>query len=135
MKNFAITSGNFTAQGNFSGYTALGQRLHIYKAQMDSAGWKELKDVKFPFYAVGHTTKINILDRNDNNKPVLNADGTPKQEERLTATSIFATKEGLITARVDEQTLNFSITKGVAEEAKKAGLTDAELKMLLQEAV
>jgi len=35
MKNFVINNGAFTANGNFSGYTALGVRVHLHKRQME----------------------------------------------------------------------------------------------------
>ncbi len=133
MKNYVIQSGNFTSNGNFSGYTATGVRVHIHKNQMDSKGWKKTEDVKYPFFAVGEVKKIGQLD--ENSQPRKNADGTPVLIDRLTATSVFATKEQLIGALVDERTIDIAVTANVVAEAKKAGLTEADMKQLLAEAV
>ncbi len=128
MKNYVITSGKFTANGNFTGYTALGVRLHIHKAQMSALKWAKDEDVKFPFYAVGETKKIGQMD--ENNKPKVNPDGSAVLVDRLTATSAFATKEQLINARVDEKTIDIEIGSAVTVKAKALGLTEKALEAL-----
>jgi hypothetical protein len=45
MKNYVINNGAFTANGNFSGYTALGVRVHLHKRQMNALGWNTTEDV------------------------------------------------------------------------------------------
>jgi hypothetical protein len=129
MKNYAITSGKFTGAGNFTGYTALGERVHVHKAQMASLKWAKDEEVKFPFYAIGEVKKIGQL--NEDNSPKTNEDGSPVLVDRLTATSVFSAKQGLIEARVDAMTLDIDITKSVKEAATKAGLTEKELSALV----
>lgn len=131
MKNYAITSGKFTGNGNFTGYNSVGERVHIHKAQMNSAGWKEDKDLagKFPFYAIGTVKQIGQLD--ENQQPKKNADGSPVLVDRLTATSIYTSKQALIDAQVDNLTLDLEVAKGVKEAGAKAGLTEKDLQSLV----
>lgn len=128
MKNYVIQSGAFTTNGNLTGYTALGERIHFHKRQMEAMGIKEAKDLKFPFYAIATNKTINPFD--ENGKPATNADGSLKTAERLTALSAFATKEALIGAHVDSATLDVEIKKNIISVAKEAGLTDAAVDAL-----
>lgn len=129
MKNYAIHSGNFStgdsSKGNFSGYTALGERLFIHKSQMVSLGWKTNEDVKFPFYAIGGIKQISKTD--ENGKPVLS--------DRLQAFSVFPTKEALTNAHVDTATLDIEIKQAVTAQAKSAGLTESAIQSLLSVAI
>lgn len=132
MKKYAITSGKFTGKGNFTGYDALGNRIHVHQAQMNSLGWAKDADVKFPFFAVGAEKEIGQLDEN----------GAPKMEngvavlvKRLTATSVFASKADLTSALVDVATLDIEITKAVKATATAAGLTESEVSALVTAAV
>lgn len=130
MKNFAIHSGNFSANGNFSGYTALGERLFIHKTQMNGLGWTANEQVKFPFYAIGAEKMIGQLDANG--QPAVNADGTAVQVARLQALSIFPTKEAMISAHVDTATLDIEIKSAVKQSATAAGLSEQAIDSLLQ---
>lgn len=129
MKNYAITSGSFTSNGNYTGYNALGERLFIHKRQMESLGWSKNEQVKFPFYVIGGTKMIGQLD--ENGTPKTNADGSPVLVERLQAFSVFADKAALTQAHVDNATLDIEIKGAVAAEAKKAGLTEKAVETLL----
>lgn len=133
MKNFAIHSGNFSAKGNFTGYTALGEKLFIHKSQMNGLGWSKQDDVKFPFYAIGTVRQIGQLD--ENAQPKMNADGTAVLVDRLQALSVFATKEALTSAHVDTATLDIEIKQAVTSQAKSAGLTDSAINSLLSVAI
>jgi hypothetical protein len=130
MKNFSIHSGNFSANGNFSGYTALGERLFIHKTQMNGLGWSSNADVKFPFYAIGAIKLIGQLDANG--QPAVNADGSPLQVERLQALSIFPTKEALTQAHVDTATLDIEIKSAIKQSASSAGLSEYAINSLLE---
>ena len=70
MKNYVINNGSFTKAGNFSGYTALGQRVHIYQRQMEALGWSANDDVQFPFYCIGDIREIQPVDEKGNPTPV-----------------------------------------------------------------
>ncbi len=129
MKNFAIHSGNFSANGNFSGYTALGERLFIHKTQMAGLNWTKNEDIKFPFYAIGAEKMIGQLDANG--KPAMNADGSPVQVARLQALSIFGTKDALTQAHVDTATLDIEIKSAIKQSATSAGLSEQAVSSLL----
>lgn len=129
MKNYSITSGKFTSAGNFTGYNSIGERLHIHKAQMAALKWTKDEEVKFPFYAVAQVKTIGQLDENGNVK--LDEAGVPVTAERLTAMSVYPTREQLIGAQVDNLTLNIDVAKSVKEAASKAGLTEKELSSLV----
>ena len=129
MKNFAIHSGNFSANGNFSGYTALGERLFIHKTQMTGLGLEAGKLPSFPFYAIGDTKMIGQLDANG--QAAVNADGSPVQVPRLQALSIFANKEALTSAHVDTATLDIEIKSAISGAATSAGLTQSAIDSLL----
>lgn len=133
MKNYAIQSGSFTDNGNFSGYTALGERLHIHKRQMASLNWAKIEDVKFPFFAIGDVKQIGQLD--ENGAPKTNADGTPLLVDRLTAMSVFTTKQALIDAHVDVATLGVEIAASIKTKATSAGLTEDAVSVLLAASV
>ena len=134
MKNFAIHSGNFSSgKGNFSGYTALGERIFIHKTQMSGLNWTKAEDIKFPFYAIGAVKQIGQLD--ENGKPAVNADGTPVLNDRLQALSVFATKDALTSAHVDTATLDIEIKQAVSAQAKSAGLTESAIESLLSIAI
>ena len=128
MKNYAITSGKFTTKGNFTGYNAIGERVHVHAAQMVALGWKSDADFK-PFYAIGTVKQIGQLD--ENNKPKTNADGTPVLVDRLTALSVFGSKEQLVAAKVDNLTLDIEVAASVKASAEKAGLTPEQISELV----
>lgn len=126
-KNYVINNGSWTENGNFSGYTALGERVHIFKRQMESLGWNKetTKDVAFPLFAIGTIKTINQL---DDNGAVM---GTA---ERLTALSVFKTKEDIKQAHVDSKFLDIEIQKEINAQASSAGLSEAAINSLLQAA-
>lgn len=126
MKNLAIRSGAFTEAGNFTGYTTLGERVHIYGRQLGAIGFKSNADVKFPFFVISEEKEYSVMD----------ADGNPtdKTFKRNTALSAFATKESMIEAHSEAAMLDVEVSKAVKQQATAAGLTEAEIKALLEEA-
>lgn len=122
MKNYVINNGAFTAAGNFSGYTALGERVHFFKRQMESLGWTSNEDVTFPFYAIATIKTINRVDAN--NEP------TGETDERLTALSAFKTKAEILQAHADASLLDVEIAQAVRTQASNAGLSDAQIDAL-----
>lgn len=126
MKNLAIRSGAFTEAGNFTGYTILGERVHIYGRQLEAIGFKSNADVKFPFFVISEEKEYSVMD----------ADGNPtdKTFKRNTALSAFATKESMIEAHSEAAMLDVEVSKAVKQQATAAGLTEAEIKVLLAEA-
>lgn len=127
MKNYVINNGAFTGQGNFSGYTAMGERVHIYARQMASLGWEANEDVKFPFYCIGAEKEIEPL----------GTDGKPTGEKanRLTALSVFKNKADITLARSESIMLDVEINKSIAEQAEKVGISQEVLDTLLAAAI
>ena len=128
-KNYVINNGNFTANGNFSGYTALGDRVHFHKRQMDSLNWSKLEDIKFPFYTIAKMTQIGQLDTAG--KPVMDAlTGLPTTSDRLTALSAFKTRDEIKQAHADASLLDIEIAQEIKSQATTAGLTEEMFKAL-----
>jgi len=123
MKNYVINNGSFTKAGNFSGYTALGQRVHIYQRQMEALGWATNDDVQFPFYCIGDLKEIQPVDEQ----------GVPTGEitERLTALSVFKTREEIKSAHADAAFLDIEIKQSISEQATKVGLSQSAIESLL----
>lgn len=128
MKNYVINNGTFTASGNFSGYTALGERVHIFKRQMEALKWSTNEEVKFPFYAIGTVKEIGQLD--PNGKPLVNPDGTPVTASRLTALSAFKTREEIKQAHADSALLDIEIAQEIRSQASSAGLSETAISAL-----
>lgn len=124
-KNYVINNGSFTANGNFSGYTALGERVHIFKRQMESLGWTSNEQVNFPFFAIGTMKQINQLDASG---------AVVGTSDRLTALSAFKTKEDIKQAHVDSKLLDIEIQQEINAQASSAGLSEAAVNSLLQAA-
>jgi len=122
MKNYVINNGSFTAAGNFSGYTALGERVHIFGRQMESLGWTSLDEVSFPFYAIGDVKQIDNVDENG---------AVISSTDRLTALSVFKSKADIVSAHAESAFLDVEIKKSIAEEAAKVGLSEAAIESLL----
>ena len=128
-KNYVINNGNFTANGNFSGYTALGDRVHFHKRQMDSLGWSKNEDIKFPFYSIAKMTQIGQLDTSG--KPLMDAlSGLPVTADRLTALSAFKSRDEIKQAHADASLLDIEIAQEIKSQATTAGLSDEMIKAL-----
>ena len=121
-KNYVINNGAFTGAGNFSGYTALGERIHIFGRQMEALGWKTNADVKFPLYVIGQMKTINNLNE---------AGETVGTSERLTALSAFKTREEIKQAHADSALLDIEIQQEIKAQASSAGLTSDAVDRLL----
>ena len=123
MKNYVINNGSFTKAGNFSGYTALGQRVHIYQRQMEALGWSGNDDVQFPFYCIGDIREIQPVDEKGN--------PTGEIAERLTALSVFKTRDEIKNAHADAAFLDIEIKQSISEQATKVGLSQSAIESLL----
>lgn len=136
-----VNSGNFATgegkKGNFNAYSDEG-RFFIHKAVMESQGWKEQKDITFPFYAIIEDKPIDKLDAN--------GEATGEKELRTQATSVFKKEEDMLKAFTSARRLAIKADTLVAEEAlqakvslavkaKSAGLTEDMVKSLESVAV
>lgn len=127
MKNFTILSGKFTGKQNFSGYSSLGQRVHIFGLQMNAIGITTDADVKFPFYCVAEVKEINEVDAN--------MAPTGVTHERLTALSVFKTRAELINAHVDAGLIDAEIASAIGTGASALGLTQESIGKLMNASV
>lgn len=126
MRKFVINNGNFSVNGAFSGYTAKGERIHIFARQMESLGYSKGDDIEYPFYVLAE--EKSYAPRLDaNGKPIPNADGTLGVTDRLTATAIFKTIEKLGQAFVDDATLDARIDAMVNDAVKSYKLDSASV--------
>lgn len=128
MKNYVINNGTFTASGNFSGYTALGERVHIFGRQIQALGWTKPEDVKFPFYCIGTTKQIGQLD--GSGKPMVDASGVAITSDRLTALSAFKTRDEIKQAHADSALLDIEIQQEIRNQASTAGLSEQAVNAL-----
>ena len=132
MQNLVINEGNFSAQGNFTGYTATGIRVHIFGRQLAKLGWSKDADVKFPFY-ISAVEKIYGARLDDKGNEVPYADGSFTMK-RLTATAVFKTKEEGVEANIADQTYAIEIANGVKKAYDLAGINQTDLKALVDAA-
>lgn len=117
LRILSIANGNFTGNGNFSGYTLTGERVHIFGRQMEAA--KMDKDtVSFPF---------PVLATNKSYEGRLNADGTRGTDivDRLTATAVFANEDALADALAADEGMAARVERKKAKKVKSL-LADLE---------
>jgi hypothetical protein len=124
-----INSGNFSANGNFSGYNTKGERIFIHKRQMDALGITKNEEFKQFFAIVENKTYGARLDASGN--PIAYADGKTTMT-RATATAVFKTKEDYINAHVLDRVLDAEVAQAVKREMNAVGITShAELEALI----
>lgn len=128
MKATTILSGNFStgdgALGNFSGYNSSGKRIFIFKQQMEGAGFKEDKDVKYPFFALMAEREIETRDDS--------GELTGVMVKRTQATAVFTTMDKLIEAKNSDAIIEIKSAAALATEATTAGLDKEQVKALLE---
>ena len=127
MQTVAILSGNWSANGNFSGYNAAGQRIHIPARQMENLGLTRDSKIEYPIYTLVVEREFNELDEAGN--------PTDKTFKRLQAGSTFKTEEGMISAKNADKVLEIKAQKALVTEATSAGLTEDAVKALTSFAI
>lgn len=108
MQKYIIASGKWTENNNFSGYTIMGKRIHIFGHQMASAGFSKEHTV-FPFIVVAEEKSYEAM---------LDSDGKPVSKainDRLTATAVFANEDKFVDAMAMEQGFDARIERKVAK--------------------
>lgn len=131
-------------KGNFTAYSSELGQVFIPKALMLAKGWKEQKDIKFPFF--GLTERISKPLTDMAGKQVKDEQGNPVMINRLQAKSVFATEDEMLKASTFAERSKVSAEAIVAEArlisklsvAKKiaeAGLTEDTLQSLLNASV
>ena len=121
----AIYSGNFTSNGNFSGYDATGTRIHVPGRLIESLGYNKdnVATIQFPLYAVVASREFNVL--GEDQKP------TGEVFNRLQAGSLFKTEDSLIQAVNAYAKLTLKAQSELVKTAKSLELTDEVLKELI----
>lgn len=127
MRTTTILSGNFATgegqKGNFSAYNSKGERIFIFKQQMEGAGFKETKDLKFPFFALINEREIDTRDDS--------GELTGVMVKRLQATAVFKTKEELVNASIADAEIEILSATKLATLAKESGLTEKQLDLIM----
>lgn len=122
MKTVRIISGEFTAKGNFSGYNAAGQRIHISERTMGAANIKKGDKIEFPLFAAVVEREFDVLD--EQGKP------TGQKFKREQAGSVFTTKTDLISAVNADKELALEARAALQATATAVGLTESTLAAL-----
>ena len=123
-----IVSGKFTtgenAKGNFTAYDANGERFFIHKSQMESAGLKSDKDIKFPLFAITDEKEIQTRDANGELTDVL--------VKRAQALSIFKSEDEMINAFNSSARLAIKAKTNLQAVATASGLNQSTINSLLE---
>lgn len=122
-KNYAIVNGSWTSEGNYSGYNAKGERIHIYKRQMESVGFK-VGDSVGNIFAIAKPKDFSRVDDQGVEIP-------GSQFTRLTALNVFKTEKDLAGAHIADAKLNLSVKQALKSMATEGGLSDEEMSELL----
>lgn len=124
MKTVAILSGSFTQNGNFSGYNAAGQRIHISGRTLEAAGIKKGDTINYPLYALVVEREFDSLDENGN--------PTGEKFKREQAGSVFTTKAAMIEAANADKMLAVETAAALKAEASAAGISEQQFKSMLE---
>lgn len=126
VQNVVIVDGQFSNNGNFSGYDALGtERYHIPARMMTRLGYAKGQNeaIKFPLFAT--VVKKSFAPRLDaNGQPIPNADGTFGIKDRPTVTSLFTSLEAGVEANVATKGYDLAVRSAVQKATSSYGLTD-----------
>ncbi len=111
IQDYVITSGKKTENGNFSGYTLFGKRIHIFGHQMASANL-DVASPEFPFVVVAEEKSYEAQ---------VGADGIKIGKDivnRLTATAVFANEDKYADAKAYVLGFNDRVERKVARKVK-----------------
>lgn len=125
-----ITSGTWSAAGNFTGKDITGERIFISKDLMASLGYSA-GDIAKDFSCAYFTNLIGQLD--DKGNPVVDAQtGEPVRRARIEATAVFESADAMHEAFASRDSHAFKVRAKVEASAKSAGLTEQAINSLLQ---
>jgi hypothetical protein len=116
LEILSIASGKFTDNGNFSGYTLTGKRVHIFARQMSSANMPDDTSVKYPFPVLAQSKAYEWADEINSDGTVVRKAGAIK--DRLTATAVFADEDKLAEALAADKGLAARVEAKVAKRVK-----------------
>ena len=127
MQTKTLTSGNFSANGNFSGYDTSGERWFVHGRAMEGMGMKADADLTFPLYAI--VTEREIQSRDENGEL------SDTMVIRKQATAVFKTIGELVAAKNADIALEIAIRADLEAVVSKSGLTEASVKALLEASI
>lgn len=111
MQKYIISSGRWTENNNFTGYTLFGERVHIFGHQMASANFTK-ESTEFPLIVVAE--KKNYSARVDENGQKIGQDIV----DRLTATAVFANEDAFVNALAMTEGFENRVQRKVAKRVK-----------------
>ncbi len=114
LRKLSIASGKTTSNGNFSGYTLLGERIHIFARQIESA-FGEGEPV-FPFPVLAQTKAYEWAEELDSDGNVVRKAGAIK--DRLTCLAAFKNEDAMADAIAADEGLAARIEAKVAKRVK-----------------
>jgi hypothetical protein len=124
-----ITSGTWSAAGNFTGKDITGERIFIGKDLMASLGYSA-GDIASGFSCAYRTNLIGQLDEKGNPK-VDSTTGEPIKVARVEATALFESTDAMHEAFASRESHSFKVQAKVQASAKSAGLTESAINNLL----
>ena len=126
MKKVVLVSGNFTENGNITGYTSKGERVHVPAKQAENAGITK-DNLKWPMYAFAGERTFDVLGEDE--KP------TGEKFTRLQTGSIYAERQSLINVAVEDATLDMEVAQAVTSTASAKGLSEKQVAALLESVI
>lgn len=129
VKNVVIVDGQFSNNGNFSGYDSLGtERYHIPARMMTRLGYAKGANEKIEFPLFATVVLKSFAARLDaNGQPIPNADGTFGIKDRPTVTSLFTTLEAGVDANVANKSYDLAIKAAVKKAESSFGFEESTL--------
>ena len=124
-----ITSGTWSAAGNFTGKDITGEKIFISKDLMASLGFQPGDNAKDFSCAYMHNL-IGQLDEKGNEK-VDTITGEPVKSLRIEATALFESTDAMHEAFASRESHSFKVQAKVQASAKSAGLTESAINNLL----
>ena len=120
QKILSIANGAFTANGNFSGYTLTGERVHIFGRQMSSAFGDDEPSFPFPVLATLKSYEGRLREDGAREAGIV---------DRLTALAVFTDEDALAVALAADKGLAARVEAKVARKVKSlmADLSPEEL--------
>jgi hypothetical protein len=115
LEIISIASGNFTANGAFSGYSLTQGRVHIFARQMEAIGVNK-DNVTFPFPVIAERKSYNWEAQLGEDGKVVRKEGEIK--DRLQALAVFKNEEDLTNAIAADQGLKERVRVKVAKKVK-----------------
>lgn len=128
MKTVTIVRGQWSAKGNYTGWTISGAQYFIHGKMLAALGiTPDTKDVPL-IYAFVATKTFDVL--GEDGKPV-EVNGVVQTFERDQATAIFTSMDKLIEAKNSEAVIEILARKALRKHAEEAEMTMEQVNALV----